>query len=91
MTDHQPTPPDDVPPGPVPTGFGVIAVQDGAGQAMVLLRVSTPSGVALYFIDPATAVQIGGALRAQGKAGLPRGPQLVTPPTGLVLPDLRRS
>ena len=85
MTD-QPSPPEDIQPGPVPTGFGVVTVANGAGESMVLLRVSTPSGVAFYFLEPAVAVQVGNALRAQGKAGIPRGPQLVTPPSGLVLP-----
>ncbi len=88
MTD-QPPPPEDVPPGPVPTGFAVVTVANGAGEAMVLLRASTPSGVAFYFLEPAFAVQVGNALRVQGKAGLPT--RIVTPPTGLVVPDLRRA
>lgn len=85
MTD-QPAVPEDVQPGPVPTAFAVVTVQNGAGDAMVLLRVSTPMGAGFYFLEPETAVQVGNALRANGKAGLSRGPKLVTPPAGLVLP-----
>lgn len=82
----QPATPEDVAVGPVPTGIAVVTVESEAGEPMVLLRVSTPAGVGFYFLDAETAVRAGNALRANGKAALPRGPQLVTPPSGLVLP-----
>ena len=86
MTD-QPDQPADVPPGPVPTAFAVATVQNPAGESMVLLRVSTPMGAGFYFLEPETAVQVGNALRANGKAGI--RPKLHTPPAGLVVPGLR--
>jgi hypothetical protein len=79
--------PQDVPPGPVPTAFAVVTVQNPAGESMVLLRVSTPMGAGFYFLEPETAVQVGNALRANGKAGI--RPKLHTPPSGLVVPELR--
>ncbi len=76
--------PSDVQPGPVPTAFAVVTVQNGAGESMVLLRVSTPMGAGFYFLEPETAVQVGNALRANGKAGI--RPKLHTPPSGLIVP-----
>lgn len=85
MTD-QPTA-NDVPPGPVPTAIGVATVANGAGDSLVLLRVSTAQGVQFYFLEPTTAVQVGNALRAEGKAGL--STNLSVPASGLIVPGLR--
>lgn len=88
MTDqpNQPAAPEDVPPGPVPTAFAVATVANGAGDSMVLLRVSTPMGAGFYFLEPEVAIQVGNVLRTTGKAGLSPPSKLVTPPTGLTLP-----
>jgi hypothetical protein len=91
MTD-QTEPTQDVQPGPVPTGIAVTTVANDAGHSMVLLRLSTPMGVGFYFLDAETAVQAGNALRNHGKAGLPKGPRLVAPPSsGLIVPKLGRA
>lgn len=93
MNDQAPpedVPTGDVPPGPVPTGFGVVTVQNGAGDSQILLRVSTPMGVGFYFLEPEVAIQVGNALQTNGKANLDRRPKLVTPSSGLVVPELRR-
>lgn len=87
MTAANPNPPDDIPPGPVPTAFAVASVANGAGDSLVLLRVSTAQGVQFFFIEPTIAVQVGNALRAEGKRHM--GPTLSVPPSGLVVPGLR--
>ncbi len=83
----QPNPPEDVAPGPVPTALAVATVANDAGDSMVLLRVSTPLGVGFYFLEPESAIQVGNALRAEGKAGI--RPKLHMPPSGLVVPGVR--
>ncbi len=71
----------DVPPAPVPTAFAVVTVTGAAGESMVLLRVSTPIGAGFYFLEPETAVKVGNALRANGKAGI--RPKLAVPSSAL--------
>lgn len=67
------------PPGlaaqPVPTQVVVGQLQAPQGS-MVVLQVATPVGIAVYFLDPDAAIQIGQTLRQCGKASK----------AGLVLP-----
>jgi hypothetical protein len=44
---------------PVPTAIDVIQAADGRGEPMILVRVSTPVGVACYFMLPAHAKALG--------------------------------
>lgn len=83
----QPAPvPANVKVAPVPTNVKVAGVRNDQGDAMVLLQLSTPAGVGYYFLDPESAVRVGNALRAEGKAGISRAPKVVTPPSGLLVP-----
>jgi len=84
MTD-QSQPPTDITPAPVATGFRVATVTNGAGESMVLLQAQTPTGTSFYFLDAAMAVQVGNALRAEGKAGVRKEPALSLPPPGLLI------
>jgi hypothetical protein len=86
MADAAPADPNQVRPAPIPTSFAVVTVTSAAGDKMVLLQVQTPAGAAFYFLEPASAVQVGNALRAEGKAGLAPAPLLVKPTNGLVVP-----
>lgn len=72
-----------VQPAPVPAAFGVAAAPTTDGGSLIVLQAQTPVGTAIYFLEPAAAVQVGNALRAAGKAGLSR---LATPRTGLIVP-----
>ena len=80
--DVAPEPPQ-VPPAPVPTAFSVGTVRADDGTLMVVLQAQTPVGMAIYFLEPGVAVQVGNALRAEGKAGVSR---LAVPANGLVVP-----
>jgi hypothetical protein len=75
--------PGGVEPAPVQTAFAVATVPTPDGQALVVLRTQTPVGISMFFMDPASAVQLGNALRAEGKAGVSR---LAVPPSGLIVP-----
>lgn len=73
--------PQGVRPGPVPTAYEVASVADQTGAVMVVLSIQTPAGTTFSFIEPANAVRLGNALRAEGKAALSQ-----PPPSGLSLP-----
>ena len=75
--------PAQVPPAPVPTAFTVSTVRAEDGSALVVIQAQTPVGMAVYFMDAGFAVQLGNALRAEGKAGVSR---LAVPANGLVVP-----
>lgn len=64
-----------VPLTPVPTQLTVGQCQSPQG-GMVVLQVATPVGVAIYFLGPDAAIQVGQTLRQCGKASK----------AGLVLP-----
>lgn len=74
----------DVQPYPVPTSFTTGSVDADDGSTWVVLQIQTPAGVGMYFLSPEAAVQVGNALRAEGKKGI--GPRLVTPTNSLVVP-----
>lgn len=76
-----PEQPQGIRPGPVPTAYEVAAVADQTGAVMVVLSIQTPAGTTFSFIEPANAVRLGNALRAEGKAALSQ-----PPPSGLSLP-----
>lgn len=59
--------PQTVPLQPVPTLLTVGQCQGPQG-AMVMLQVATPAGVAVYFLNPDAAIQVGQTLRQCGKA-----------------------
>ena len=80
----EPTNTPQVQPTPVPTAFTTGTLRADDGRAWIVLQVETPVGIAMYFLEPAAAVQVGNALRSEGKAGL--GPKLVTPANGIVVP-----
>lgn len=76
-----PAPPQGIRPGPLPTNFEVGALTNDAGDVKVVLSIQTPAGTTFSFIEPANAVRLGNALRAEGKAALSQ-----PPPSGLSLP-----
>lgn len=62
-----------IPPEPMALAPQVLQVQTGQGAILVLVRVSTPAGVAYYFLAPDEALHLAGELRKVGessKAGL---------------------
>jgi hypothetical protein len=64
-----------VPLQPVPTLVTVGQCQNAQGT-MVILQMATPVGLAVYFLTPDAAIQVGQTLRQCGKASK----------SGLVLP-----
>jgi hypothetical protein len=52
--------------GPVPTLVSM-AQCEHAGESLVLLFVSTPAGVGVYYLDPDAAMQIGQQLLKMGR------------------------
>lgn len=71
-----------VSPAPVRTMFVVGTMETPEGPRVVL-QAQTPVGVAVYFLEPAAAVQVGNHLRSEGKAGVSR---LAVPQSRLVVP-----
>lgn len=60
-------------PEPMPLAPQVLQVQVDNGAILVLVRVSTPAGVAYYFLTPDEALHLAAELRKVGessKAGL---------------------
>lgn len=51
---------------PVPTAIDVVQVSDGRGGQLVMMRFSTPVGVACYFLLPANAKDIAAQLAQLG-------------------------
>lgn len=68
--------PGDPPMAPVPTIAAVLGLPD---PGVVLLRISTPSGVQVFFLAPAAARQIALNLK-RAAVDAEVGPKLVTPP-----------
>ncbi len=74
-------------PEPVPTAFGVATAATEDGRALIVLQAQTPVGLAVYFLEPGAAIQIGNALRAEGKAAAAPLSKLAVPPSnGLIIP-----
>lgn len=72
-----------VAPQPVPTMF-VVGTMETTDGPRVVLQAQTPVGVAVYFLEPGAAVQVGNHLRNEGKAGVSR---LTVPKSGLIVPS----
>lgn len=88
VTDQSaPDQPQPIRPGPVPTNFEVGALTNDAGAVKVVLSIQTPAGTTFSFMDAAVAVQVGNALRAEGKAALSKAaPSGLSLPPGLLVP-----
>lgn len=71
--------PDLVTPYPVPTSFQVSVITDGnTGTRYAMLRIFTPTGQDIYFLDSATAKMVGGTLLRVSAATASSG--LIVPP-----------
>lgn len=72
-------------PQPVPTAFSLdIAV--GPQKRYVIVNVHTPSGVAIYFLEPEIAFEVAKSIRSAAQAAM-REPNVIVPvESKLILP-----
>lgn len=56
-------------PQPVPTSISLKQAPMPDGSMLVLMSVMTPTGVGVYYLDAATARQVGAQLQKLGSAG----------------------
>ena len=75
MTAQPPSVPQVVSPAPVPTTLNLSTVQTPHGN-LVCLRIFSPTGTAVYFFEPNSAIKAGEMLAREGEQAR----------TGLVLP-----
>lgn len=70
-----------VPPSPLPEAWAVAGTMVG-NQPAVIVQISGPHGVQIHFLGRDDALKVASDIKRQAQSG----PQLVTPPTGLVVP-----
>lgn len=68
-------------PAPLPEVWTIGGAMIGPSPAVVI-QVSGPHGINIHFLDRDVALKVAGDIRRQAQSG----PQLVTPPAGLVVP-----
>lgn len=71
-----------VPVHPVPTTVRVLTLDE---EGVVAMEIGTPTGNHVTFYEPGMAEEVGDSLKTA--AAHLRKPKLVTPPTGLIVPE----
>lgn len=78
---------DEMPSIPLPLSIQVGWAETGGGEQYVVVRLTTPAGMNVYYFPPKMAIDVANQMKAAGSKLMMGSRQLVVPPKpGLVVP-----